>query len=106
LLFLAFFSSSEELLEDEPVRAGAATTGSSPATASVSAAFGVASVLVFDAAAAGAASAVGLPVGSQCAAGLAKTPFFFDATRWKTMDGRTDLLLLLLVGLASLDTLL
>jgi hypothetical protein len=76
LLFLAFFSSSEELLEDEPVRAGAATTGSSPATASVSAAFGVASVLVFDAAAAGAASAVGLPVESQCAAGLAKTPFF------------------------------
>jgi hypothetical protein len=58
--FLAFFSSSELLIE--PVRAGAATTGSSPTTASVSSALGVASVLFFGAAAVGAASAVGLPV--------------------------------------------
>jgi hypothetical protein len=70
LLFLAFFSSSEELEEDEPVRAGATAAVSSPATASVSAALGVASVLFFGAEAVGAASAEGLPVESQCSAEL------------------------------------
>jgi hypothetical protein len=62
--FFAFFSSSEELLEDEPARAGAATTGSSPLATtgvSVSAALGVASVLFFGAEAVAAASVVGLP---------------------------------------------
>jgi hypothetical protein len=65
---LAFFSSSEELLEAEPARAGAATTASSPTgttagvAASVSASLGVASVLFLGVVeAVAAASAVGLP---------------------------------------------
>ena len=62
--FLAFFASSEELLDDDPARAGAATAGSSVATAGVSVVstgLGVASVLFFGAEAVAAASVVGLP---------------------------------------------
>lgn len=67
LAFLAFFASSEELLEDDPPRAGAATMASSVAVAGVSvlANAGVASVLFLGAAceveAVAAANAVGLP---------------------------------------------
>jgi hypothetical protein len=60
--FLAFFSSSDELLEDEPARAGAVTVASSPAGTSVSAGLGVASVLFLGAEAVAAASVVGLPM--------------------------------------------
>lgn len=61
--FFAFFSSSEELLDDEPARVGAATMASSPAGAgaSVSASLGVASVLFLGVEAVAAASVVGLP---------------------------------------------
>jgi hypothetical protein len=66
--FLAFFSSSEELLDDEPARAGAATMASSPTGAatgaSVSASLGVASVLFLGVVeAVAAASGAGLPTG-------------------------------------------
>lgn len=60
--FLAFFSSSDELLEDDPARAGAATTDPSAAGASLSASLGVASTLFFGVEAEAAASGVGLPV--------------------------------------------
>lgn len=58
-----FFASSSELLDEDPVRAGAATTGSSVVVAgtSVSAALGVASVLFLGVEAVAAASVVGLP---------------------------------------------
>lgn len=61
--FLAFFSSSDELLEDDPARAGAATTGASVAGVSLSANLGVASMLFFgvELEAVAAASGVGLP---------------------------------------------
>lgn len=59
--FLAFLASSEELLDEDPARAGAATAGSSAAAVSPSAGFGVASVLFLGAEAEAAASMVGLP---------------------------------------------
>jgi hypothetical protein len=73
LAFLALFSSSEELLDEEPARAGAATIASSVAGASVvvSAGLRVASVLFLGAeVVAAAASAVGLPGGCQSTAKL------------------------------------
>jgi hypothetical protein len=61
--FLAFFSSSDELLEDEPVRTGATAVDPSAAGASVSTGLGVASVLFLgvELEAVAAASVVGLP---------------------------------------------
>jgi len=72
-VFLAFLLSSEELLEDEPARAGAATMGCSVAATGasvVSAGFGVASVLFLGADAVAAASVVGLPACCQSTAKL------------------------------------
>jgi hypothetical protein len=63
VFFAAFLASSSELLEADPVRTGAATTGSSVVVAgtSVSADLGVASVLFLGVEAVAAASVVGLP---------------------------------------------
>ena len=61
--FLAFFSSSDELLEEDPARAGETTAGS-VAAVSPSASLGVASRLFLgaEADAVAPASVVGLPV--------------------------------------------
>jgi hypothetical protein len=105
--FLAFFASSEELLEDDPTRAaaGAATTGSSVADVSVVASAGVASRLFFGAdEAVAAASAVGLPVVMSAYCGTLADPLPRDATRGRDMiETHTNLLLVLLVALAGLD---
>lgn len=85
LAFFAFFSSSDEELEDEPARAGAATMASSAAGASVvSAGFVVASVLFLGVEAVAAASVVGLPTRCQPTAELTGPTRGLHATRTRS----------------------